>query len=76
MPRKQTARPSPPTAPRRPNGVSTVSTATRTVAAYTRDTRWATPSSRRRTDVFVVDLADRYAAPANAVDDDSLLLTA
>jgi len=56
--------------------VSTVSTATRTVAAYSRDTRWATPSSRRRTDVFVVDLADRYAAPANAVDDDSLLLTA
>ena len=57
------------------SGVSAISSS-RAVAAYSRDTRWATPSSRRRTDVFVVDLADRYAAPANAVDDDSLLLTA
>ena len=75
MPRKQTARPGPTPESRRINGVSAFSSS-RAVAAYARDTRWATPSSRRRTDVFVVDLADRYAAPANAVDDDSLLLTA
>ena len=75
MPRKQSARPGTTSEPRRMSGVSAISSS-RAVAAYARDTRWATPSSRRRTDVFVVDLADRYAAPANAVDDDSLLLTA
>jgi len=75
MPRKQSARPGTTPEPRRMSGVSAISSS-RAVAAYARDTRWATPSSRRRTDVFVVDLADRYAAPANAVDDDSLLLTA
>ena len=68
MPRTRTART--PAKPRR-----------RTEAAvsaipYTRDPRWATPPARRRTDVFVVEIADRYASPSGSVDEDPLLLTA
>ncbi len=74
MPRTQSARPSPSAAPRRTNRISEISSG-RTTSPYSRDTRWATPSSRRRTDVVVVDVADRYAA-ASSADDDPLLLTA
>ena len=75
MPRTTNGRSSPASGRRHTNGITQIHS-TRPVGPYSRDARWATPSSRRRTDVFVVDLADRYAAPANAVDDDSLLLTA
>ena len=70
MPRKQAARPSPPVAP------SADSLAVRTNASpYVRDIRWATPSSRRRTDVFVVDVSDR-SMTESASSDGPLALTA
>ena len=42
--------------------------------AYHHPSRWATPA-RRRTDVYVVDLA-RPSMPADATDEDPLLLSA
>jgi len=74
MPRTTDQRSSPASGRRHTNGISQIPS-TRPVGPYSRDARWATPSSRRRTDVFVVDIADRYAA-ASAADDDPLLLTA
>jgi hypothetical protein len=38
--------------------------------------RWATPASRRRTDVFVVELDRHSAAAAGSADQDPLALTA
>jgi hypothetical protein len=72
MPRERTARPSPNTRRRRQNG----GVASITVAPYSRDPRWATPVARRRTQVFVVDIADRYTAASSVADEDPLLLTA
>jgi len=46
------------------------------MTAYARDTRWATPAARRRTDVFVVDIADRFPAASAWKEEDKLLLTA
>ena len=74
MPRTTDQRSSPASGRRHTNGITQIPS-TRPVGPYSRDARWATPSSRRRTDVFVVDIADRYAA-ASAADDDPLLLTA
>ena len=74
MPRTTNGRSSPASGRRHTNGITQIPS-TRPVGPYSRDARWATPSSRRRTDVFVVDIADRYAA-ASAADDDPLLLTA
>ena len=74
MPRTTNGRSSPASGRRHTNGITQIPS-TRAVGPYSRDARWATPSSRRRTDVFVVDIADRYAA-ASAADDDPLLLTA
>ena len=74
MPRTTNGRSSPASGRRHASGITQIPS-TRPVGPYSRDARWATPSSRRRTDVFVVDIADRYAA-ASAADDDPLLLTA
>ena len=74
MPRTTNGRSSPASGRRHTNGITQIPS-TRPVGPYSRDARWATPSSRRRTDVFVVDIADRYAA-ASTADDDPLLLTA
>ena len=74
MPRTTDQRSSPASGRRHTNGITQIPS-TRPVGPYSRDARWATPSSRRRTDVFVVDIADRYAA-ASTADDDPLLLTA
>ena len=74
MPRTTKGRSSPASGRRHTNGITQIPS-TRPVGPYSRDARWATPSSRRRTDVFVVDIADRYAA-ASTADDDPLLLTA
>jgi hypothetical protein len=71
MPRKSTG-PSPSTRRRRQNG----GVASITVAPYSRDPRWATPVARRRTQVFVVDIADRYTVASSAADEDPLLLIA
>ena len=73
MPRTTDQRSSPASGRRHTNGITQIPS-TRAVGSYSRDARWATPSSRRRTDVFVVDIADRYAA--STADDDPLLLTA
>ena len=74
MPRTTDQRSSPASGRPHTNGITQIPS-TRAVGPYSRDARWATPSSRRRTDVFVVDIADRYAA-ASTADDDPLLLTA
>jgi hypothetical protein len=70
MPRKQTARPSPAVAP--PPDSSAIRT---NASPYVRDIRWATPSSRRRTDVFVVDVSDR-SMTESAPSEGPLALTA
>ena len=76
MPRTRIARSHNATPRRRPNdGVTSISTATRSIAPYTRDPRWAMPAARRRTDVFVVDIADRFPA-ASSIEDDPLPLSA
>ena len=68
MPRKRTIRTTTTAAPRRPtNRVASV-------APYTRDPRWATPS-RPRNDLLVVDITDRVAA-TSASSEDPLALTA
>jgi hypothetical protein len=70
MPRKETSRPSP-TRPRRPtNGDGVTAT-----PPYVRDPRWSRPVARRRTDVFVVDIADRFATESTS-SEDALALTA
>ncbi len=81
MPRKRTTRSPSNGASRRTNGVVTsIPVATRvqsaSVAPYTRDPRWATPRRRRRTEVFVVDIARPASAASMASDEDPLLLTA
>ena len=68
MPRKQTNRSSN-DYPRRTNGHLT------SVTAYSRDSRWATPTARRRTDVFVVDITDQFPTGSTS-SDDALALTA
>ena len=67
MPRKETARPSPSRSSRRSNADAT--------PPYVRDVRWSTPVARRRTDVFVVDIADRFTSGSNS-SEDPLALTA
>ncbi|HET9084658.1 MAG TPA: hypothetical protein VFN41_09680 [Candidatus Limnocylindrales bacterium] len=42
---------------------------------YVRDPRWSTPAARRRTDVFVVDIADRFTSDPTS-SEDPLALTA
>jgi hypothetical protein len=81
MARKRTARTSTDAARRRTNGgVTSIPMATRTPSVsstpYVRDTRWATPVARRRTDVFVVDVARPVSAASRSSDEDALLLTA
>jgi hypothetical protein len=68
MPRKQAARPSPARSSRTNGAVISV-------APYARDARWATPLSRRRTDVFVVSVTDRFTSRPNS-SEDPLALTA
>lgn len=80
MPRKRTARSSNDVARRRTKGgVTSIPVATRTrsqsPSTYLRDPRWAT-AIRRRTDVFVVDIARPNPAASISSDDDSMLLTA
>ena len=53
MPRRQSARSASNSRSRRTNDAAI------TIAAYSRDPRWATPAARRRTDVYVVDITDR-----------------
>lgn len=69
MPRKQPARPTSDSRSRRTNGHAN------SVTAYSRDSRWATPVARRRTDVFVVDITDRFV-DRSISSDESLALTA
>ena len=81
MARKRTARTSTDAARRRTNGgVTSIPMATRTPSAsaapYVRDTRWATPVARRRTDVVVVEVARPMSAASRSSDEDPLLLTA
>ena len=71
MPRKQTTRPSPARSRRPTNGGGVTTT-----PPYIRDTRWSTPTARRRTDVYVVDVTDRYTPSSTSTQDDPLLLTA
>jgi hypothetical protein len=78
---KRTARTSTDAARRRTNGgVTSIPMVTRTpsmaAAPYVRDTRWATPVARRRTDVVVVDVARPMSAASSAPNEDPLLLTA
>jgi hypothetical protein len=80
MPSKRTARSTNGVARRRTNGgVTSIPVARRTrngsPSTYLRDPRWAT-AVRRRTDVFVVDIADRFQAASSSSDDDAMLLTA
>jgi hypothetical protein len=80
MPRTRTRRSNTDAPRRRTNGgVTSLPVATRdetlSTSPYMRDPRWATPASRRRTDVFVVDVA-RPMAAASTPSDDPLLLTA
>ncbi len=81
MARKRTARTRIDAARRRTNGgVTSIPMATRvpsvSAAPYVRDTRWATPVARRRTDVIVVDVARPMSAAGRSSDEDPLLLTA
>jgi hypothetical protein len=69
MPRKQTHRSSNNSRSQRTNGHVA------SMTAYARDTRWATPAARRRTDVFVVDIADRFVDRSTS-SEDPLALTA
>ena len=69
MPRKQTPRSSSNARSRRTNGHMT------SVTAYSRDSRWARPATRRRTDVYVVDITDRFVDRSTS-SDDPLALTA
>jgi hypothetical protein len=80
MPRKRNGRTSNDAARRRTNGgVTSIPVATRSrnesTSRYLRDPSWAT-AVRRRTDVFVVDISDRFPAASNSSDDDSMLLSA
>lgn len=80
MPRKRTGRNTNDVAQRRTNGgLTSIPVARRTrqgsPSTYLRDPRWAT-AIRRRTDVFVVDIADRFPAASSSSDDDAMLLSA
>jgi hypothetical protein len=80
MPRKRNGRTSNDPARRRTNGgMTSIPMATRTHdgshSTYLRDPRWAT-AVRRRTDVFVVDITDRFPAASSSSDDEQLLLSA
>jgi hypothetical protein len=80
MPRKRNGRTSNDPARRRTNGgVPSIPVATRaqrtSPAPYLRDPRWAKPV-RRRADVFVVDISDRFPTASGSSDDDQLLLSA
>ncbi len=80
MPRKRTGRTSPDVARRRTNGgVTSISVTTRprngSPSPYLRDPRWAT-AVRRRTDVFVVDIARPFHTESISSDDDEMLLSA
>ena len=68
MPRKETARPSP---ARRPTNRGAIAM----TPPYVRDPRWSTPVARRRTDVFVVDIGDRFTSESTS-SEDALALTA
>ena len=79
MPRKRNGRTSNAARRRTNGGVTSIPVATRTQngshSNYLRDPRWAT-AVRRRTDVFVVDIADRFPGASSSSDDDSMLLSA
>jgi hypothetical protein len=80
MPRKRNGRTSNDPARRRTNGGMTSipvakGTGNGSHATYLRDPRWAT-AVRRRTDVFVVDITDRFPAASNSSDEDQMLLSA
>ena len=80
MPRKRTARSNNDVARRRTNGgVTSIPVATRprngSPSPYLRDPRWAT-AIRRRTDVFVVDIARPIHTESSSSDDDEMLLSA
>ena len=81
MPRKRTTRSPNNSTSRRTNGtVTSITPPTRaqtaSIAPYTRDPRWAMPAARRRTDVFVVEVARPMSTRSESAGEDSLLLTA
>jgi hypothetical protein len=76
MLRNRTGRSNNPVARRRTNGgVTSIPRARNVPPPYLRDPRWAT-AVRRRTDVFVVDITDRFPAASSSSDDDSMRLSA
>ena len=79
MPRKRNGRTSNPARRRTNGGVTSIPVANGarngSHSTYLRDPRWAT-AVRRRTDVFVVDIADRFPATSSSSDDDQMLLSA